>query len=262
MTCIIGLIKRSMNQFNFIGTNLQPMNYGEFRLFVEKWCHNNTTIHIAVVNAYCSVLAHKNKNLSDIYKNAELVVPDGMSFVIWMNLFGNKKVNQFDATNVLLKLIEYSKKLKFSFYFYGGSPTVLNKMTENLKNKFNHINIAGSFSPPFRELTREEKNEVIRNIKQSGARVICVGLGTPKQDNWIKEHKSEFPGVMFVPCGAIFDFFGGRIKKAPSFVSNIGFEWLYRLFSKDFKRLFHRYTFSNIYFIIHFFLQITRLKKY
>ena len=251
-----------MNQFNFIGTILKSMNYEEFRKFIEDWYENNLTVHIAVVNAYCTVLARKNISLAEIYKNAELVVPDGMPFVIWMNCFGKKKVNQFDATNVLLKLIEYSKKLKFSFYFYGGSPTVLNKMMENLKNKFNHINIAGSFSPPFRELTKEERKEIIDNIKKSGARVICVGLGTPKQDNWIREHKSEFPGSLFLPCGAIFDFFGGRIKKAPSFISKIGFEWLYRLFSKDFKRLLHRYTFSNIYFIIHFFLQITRLKKY
>jgi N-acetylglucosaminyldiphosphoundecaprenol N-acetyl-beta-D-mannosaminyltransferase len=251
-----------MHQFNFIGTRLQPMNYGEFRLFVENWFYNNLTIHIAVVNAYCAVLARKNSALAEIYKNAELVVPDGMPFVFWMNLFGNKKVHQFDATNVLLKLIEYSKKLKFSFYFYGGSPTVLNKMTENLKNKFQHINIAGSYSPPFRELSEEEKNWILEDIRASGARVICVGLGTPKQDNWIREHKSEFPGSLFIPCGAIFDFFGGRIKKAPSFISKIGFEWLYRLFSKDFKRLFYRYTFCNIYFMIHFFLQITRLKRY
>jgi N-acetylglucosaminyldiphosphoundecaprenol N-acetyl-beta-D-mannosaminyltransferase len=135
-------------------------------------------------------------------------------------------------------------------------------MIDHLKNRFDHINIAGSFSPPFRELTKEEKRVIIDDIKKSEARVICVGLGTPKQDSWIKEHKSEFSGALFIPCGAIFDFFGGRINKAPSFISKIGFEWLYRLFSKDFKRLFYRYTFSNIYFMAHFFLQITRLKKY
>jgi N-acetylglucosaminyldiphosphoundecaprenol N-acetyl-beta-D-mannosaminyltransferase len=251
-----------MKQFNFIGTRIQPMNYDEFRIFVENWFHNNITVHVAVVNAYCSVLARKNSSLAEIYKNAELVVPDGMPFVFWMNIFGNKKAHQFDATNVLLKLIEYSKTLKYSFYFYGGSPTVLNKMIENLKNKFQHINIAGNYSPPFRELTEEEKNWVLEDIRASGARVICVGLGTPKQDNWIRQHKSELPGSLFIPCGAIFDFFGGRIKKAPSFISKIGFEWLYRLFSKDFKRLFPRYTINNIYFLYNFFLQITGIRKY
>jgi len=251
-----------MDKFNFIGTIIQSMNYPDFKEFIVDWYKTKKTVHIAVVNAYCTVLARKNSELSEIYKNAELVVPDGMPFVIWMNWFGKKKANQFDATNVLLQLIEYSKTLNFSFYFYGGSQGVLNNMIDHLKNRFSHINIAGSFSPPFRELTKDERKEIIDNIKKSGARVICVGLGTPKQDNWIREHKSEFPGSLFIPCGAIFDFFGGRIKKAPSFISKIGFEWLYRLFSKDFKRLFYRYTFSNIYFMIHFFLQITRLKKY
>lgn len=259
---MIGLIKKCMQQFNFIGTKIQSMDYDEFSIFIKDWFYNNITVHIAVVNAYCSVLAHKDKNLAEIYKNAELVVPDGMPFVIWMNIFGRNRVNQFDATNVLLKLIEYSKKLKFSFYFYGGSPRVLNQMIVNLKDRYHHINIAGSFSPPFRELSSQEKRDVISEIELSGARVICVGLGTPKQDNWIKEHKSIFPGVIFLPCGAIFDFFGGRIKKAPSYISKIGFEWLYRLLSKDFKRLFLRYTVDNLYFLFHFILQIFKLKKY
>ena len=244
-----------MRKYNFIGTEIQVMSYEEFNVFIENWYHNNLTVHVAVINAYCTVLARKDKSLSDIYKNAELVVPDGMPFVIWMNFFGRKKANQFDATNTLLKLIEYSKKLKYSFYLYGGSTDVLVKMEHDLKTNFDHINIAGSYSPPFRELSIKEKNEVVNNIKKSGARIVCVGLGTPKQDNWIKEHKSKLPGFLFLPCGAIFDFFGGRIRKAPRFISDIGFEWLFRLFSKDFFRLLPRYTIHNIYFVFHFLLQ-------
>ena len=251
-----------MSKFNFISTEIQAMSYEEFKVFIENWYNNNLTVHVAVVNAYCTVLAHKDVILSNIYKNAELVVPDGMPFVIWMNIFGRKKANQFDATNTLLKLIEYSKKLKYSFYLYGGSPDVLVKMEEDLITNFDHINIAGSYSPPFRELSIIEKNDVINNIKKSGARIVCVGLGTPKQDVWIKEHKSKLTGFLFLPCGAIFDFFGGRIRKSPRFISNIGFEWLYRLFSKDFFRLLPRYTIHNIYFIFHFLLQLLRLRKY
>tara|TARA_B100000945_G_C20392763_1_gene603184 strand:- start:612 stop:1367 length:756 start_codon:yes stop_codon:yes gene_type:complete len=251
-----------MPSFNFIGTKIRCINYAQFRNFVENWFEKKNNVHIAVVNAYCTVLAHKNKYLSDIYSQAELVVPDGRPFVIWMNIFGNQKVQQFDATNVLLKLIEYAKEINYGFYFYGGSESVLENMLFNLKEKYSHINISGSYSPPFRELSLEEKRDVINKIKKSGARIICVGLGTPKQDKWILEHKKEFSGVMFIPCGAIFDFFGGRIKKAPAIVSYLGFEWLYRLFSKDFIRLFRRYTIDNIYFLFHFFLQKTGLNKY
>ena len=241
--------------FDFIGTKVQCLSYRDLYDFVESWFQSNKSVHIAVINAYCTVMAKKNPKLSKIYSESDLSGPDGMPFVHWMSFFSKKKVNQFDATNVLIKLIEFSKIFKYGFYFYGAEQKVLKTMVQNLKNKYNYINISGYYSPPFRDLSVEEKEEIINKIIASKARVVCVGLGTPKQDYWISEHKSKLPGVLFLPCGAIFDFFGGRIKKAPGWISYIGFEWLFRLFSKDFSRLFYRYTILNIYFLFHFFIQ-------
>jgi N-acetylglucosaminyldiphosphoundecaprenol N-acetyl-beta-D-mannosaminyltransferase len=135
-------------------------------------------------------------------------------------------------------------------------------MVNDLKIRYSYLKIAGYYSPPFRPLSQAEKNIIIEKIKLSGARIICVGLGTPKQDFWIEENKDILHGVLFLPCGAIFDFFGGRIKKAPKYISLLGFEWLYRLCSKDFRRLFYRYTVLNIEFLLNFTLQNLKLKKY
>ena len=248
--------------FNFIGTSIQCLSYEDLYDFIADWFDTNKSVHIAVINAYCTVVAHKNELLAKIYSQADLKGPDGMPFVHWMNLFSNKKVDQFDATNVLIKLIEFSKTFNYKFFLYGGEESVLKNMVHNLEIKYPYINISGYYSPPFRELNQTEKDEIVDRIIKSKARIVCVGLGTPKQDYWIYEHKKILKGVLFLPCGAIFDFFGGRIKKAPSLISKMGFEWLYRLFSKDFKRLFHRYTTLNLYFMFHFTLQIFGLKQY
>ncbi|MBI88614.1 MAG: hypothetical protein CMG60_00890 [Candidatus Marinimicrobia bacterium] len=254
--------KNQYKTFNFIGIKIQCLSYLDLYEFIINWLKSESSAHIAVMNAYCLALAHKDNFLSKIYTEANLIGPDGMPFVHWMNLFSNKKVNRFDATNLLIKLIEFSEELKYSFFLYGGEQNVLNKMVKNLKSQYPYIRIADYYSPPFRPLNKTEKENVIKRIKNSKAKIICVGLGTPKQDYWIYEHKHKIDGVLFLPCGAIFDFFGGRIKKAPKIISYIGFEWLYRLFSKDFKRLFYRYTILNMYFLFHLFLQITGIKKY
>ena len=118
----------------------------------------------------------------------------------------------------------------------------------------------GYYSPPFRPLAQEEDDAICEEINRLKPDILCVGLGTPKQDFWIDEHIEKIKGTVMIPCGAIFDFFGGRVEKAPDWISKLGFEWLYRLFSKDFKRLFYRYTIQNISFLWHFFLQLTGLR--
>jgi N-acetylglucosaminyldiphosphoundecaprenol N-acetyl-beta-D-mannosaminyltransferase len=135
-------------------------------------------------------------------------------------------------------------------------------MVKYFKKKFPYINLVGYYSPPFKELTTEEKKSAIDSINILNPDIIFVGLGTPKQDYWIDENIEKIRGGILVTCGATFDFFGGRIKMAPKWTQKAGFEWLFRLFSKDFKRLWERYTIMNIKFLFLFFLQIICIRKY
>jgi len=137
---------------------------------------------------------------------------------------------------------------------------VVMKMKANLESMFPHIRIVGYRSPPFRPLTDEEDREICDEINRLKPDIVCVGLGTPKQDYWIDDHITKIKGSVIIPCGAIFDFLGGRVKRAPKFIQRSGFEWLYRLLSKDFSRLFKRYTIMNIIFLWNFGLQIFGLR--
>lgn len=253
----------NFGKYNFLGTLIDCLTYEDMYRKVDEWLENKQTRshHIAVVNAYCVTSAFQDNELQKIYNQADIVGPDGMPFVYWMRLFLNQPCDQFDASSVVTKLAERSKETGYTFYLFGGYPEVTNNMKLKLEELYPHIKIVGSHCPPFRPLTEKENQEIINEINALKPDILCISLGTPKQDYWINENIEKIKGSVMVPCGAIFDFFGGRIKRSPQCISRLGIEWLYRLFSKDFKRLWYRYTVLNVIFLWNFFLQKIGLKR-
>lgn len=249
---------------NFLGIGITPVTYNQVFDMVDEWIKDKTTRshHIACVNAYCTALALTDARVKKIYNSADITGPDGMPFVYWIRLFTKYKCDRIAAPDTILKLAEHAKITNYTFYLYGGAPDVCLKMKQYLEERFPHINIVGHYSPPFRPLTDEENQQVLDNINSLKPDIICVGLGTPKQDYWIDDNLEKIRGSVLVASGATFDFFGGRIKMAPEFIRKSGLEWVYRLFSKDFKRLWKRYIIRHAMFIGHFFLEITHLKQY
>jgi len=255
-------VRKDLAKYNFIGTEIAAVTYDDLINYVNWWLKNKETRshHIAVINAYCATLAYTNERLAEIYSKADLVGPDGMPFVYWLRMVSGRACDQFDASSIVLRLAEESAQTHYRFYLYGGDKEVVIKMKRKLENLFPHIKIVGFKSPPFRPLTSDEDKKVCEEINALKPDIICVGLGTPKQDYWIDDHITKIYGAVFIPCGAVFDFFGGRIKRAPDIISKLGIEWLYRLFGKDFKRLWYRYTVMNIIFLWFFALQLLGLK--
>ncbi len=242
---------------NFLGIPIEALTYEDMAHRIDHWISKNgaRSHHIACVNAFCVALSTQNKELFRIYNGADIIGPDGMPFVKWIRRFLKVPCDRFDAPDIILYLADISKDKKYSFYFYGGSPEVLEGMCSFLTKRFPHINIVGKMSPPFRPMTPEEDKQLCDEINSLRPDIVCVGLGTPKQDYWIDEHLNKIRGSVFVASGATFDFFGGRIQMAPERIRQAGFEWLYRLFSKDFTRLWRRYTIYNFVFMWKFLLQ-------
>jgi N-acetylglucosaminyldiphosphoundecaprenol N-acetyl-beta-D-mannosaminyltransferase len=264
MTSLRDRLKISEDIANFLGIAVRALTYDDFFKFIESWISNKDgrSHHVALINAFCAVSTLSDSRLSNIYKKADITVPDGMPFVYWIRALLKKRCHQFDASSILTNLIRRSFTKGYTFYLYGGHPDVLTKMKSGLESTYPSIKIIGCQSPPFRPLTVEEDNAVCDEINRLKPDILCIGLGTPKQDYWIEDHLTRIKGTVMIPCGAIFDFFGGRIKRAPAYWQKSGLEWLYRLFSKDFKRLFRRYTVLNIVFLLNFFYQIVGLRNY
>lgn len=255
---------KTRKTYNFVGLDVEALVYKDFFKKVDGWLADKTrrSSHVAIINAFCAASSLKDPGLKEIYRRADLIAPDGRPFVYWLRLFLKRPCDQFDASSIVMELAKESGAKNYTFYLYGGAPDVLIKMKENLERLYPHIQIVGYHSPPFRPMAQEEDQAICEEINRLRPDILCVGLGTPKQDYWIADHKKKIRGAVFIPCGAIFDFFGGRIKRAPEIVTKSGFEWLYRLFSKDFKRLWHRYTVMNGLFLWNFLLQQIGVKKF
>ena len=251
------------NYYNFAGIGIESISYADMVNRIDQWLVNKEgrSHHIACINAYCVALSLFDSRLNKIYNSSDIAGPDGMPFVKWIRTMIDRECDRFDAPGIALYLADKAKEKGYTFYLYGAAPDVLEETQRFLLAKFPHLQIVGSMSPPFRALTEEEDTTICAEINHLKPDIFLVGLGTPKQDYWIEDHLEKVRGSVFVASGATLDFFGGRIKMAPKWIRVSGFEWLYRLFSKDFNRLWKRYTYYNYIFLKYFFLQMCGVKK-
>lgn len=245
---------------NILGIHIKPLSYEEMFLIYDNWlADKESQSHtLAVINVHICVSALMKKSLRDIYNSADLVGPDGMPFLLWARAFYKKNSDRFYAPDLMLQVASRAKEKGYTFYLYGGYPGASEKIEDYLKVRFDGIQVVGSYSPPFRELSSGEDDVICEMINKAKPDFLWIGLGSPKQDVWIYNHRKKLKGCIIVPSGATFDFFSGRIRQAPKWIRDIGFEWLYR-FTQDFYRLWQRYTIYNFIFVFVFFLQQIRV---
>ena len=153
----------------------------------------------------------------------------------------------FNAINISYEFSPKTIEPAPTIFLYGSSQRTLELLTHKIHKTFEKVVIAGVYSPPYRDLTKSEKGNVIEMINRSGAGIIWIGLGCPKQEKWMMENSGKISGVM-VGVGAAFDFYAGNIKRAPITLQKIGLEWLYRLLLEP-RRLWRRYLVTNSSFM-------------
>jgi N-acetylglucosaminyldiphosphoundecaprenol N-acetyl-beta-D-mannosaminyltransferase len=250
-------------KMNMLGINMDCLSYREMDAAFDCWLADKESQarNLALVNVNCCVSALFDKNLRDIYNSADMVGIDSMPFLKWARAFYKKDCDRLYAPDILLHVSKQAKAKGYTFFLYGGYSGAPERMEAYLKERFEGINVVGKYSPPFRSLTEKENDAICDMINEARADFLWIGLGSPKQDMWIREHKHKLKACIIVPSGATFDFFSGRIKQAPQVIREFGFEWLYRLM-QDFRRLWVRYTIYNVIFIAVFILQLTRIVRF
>jgi N-acetylglucosaminyldiphosphoundecaprenol N-acetyl-beta-D-mannosaminyltransferase len=180
--------------------------------------------------------------------DADLTVPDGMPLVWMMRLKGFPYQERVYGPTLMLHVLEAAAQENLPVGFYGGSPDVLNMLIKRVQARYAGLQVAFSCSPPFREMSQEEDLAVIEQINRSGVRILFVGLGCPKQEIWMAEHRSKVEAVM-IGVGAAFDFHAGVKAQAPASLQSLGLEWLFRLFTEP-RRLWKRYLYHNPRFVL------------
>ncbi len=208
-------------------------------------------------NVHSLVQAQEDSNYRETLHRATLCVPDGMPLVWLLRLKGHNIRHRVYGPDLMLLLCEEAAKRGWRCFLYGGAPGVPEQLKEVLEKRFPGLKIVGTYSPPFRLLTAEEDEAVCAMINATKPDIVWVGLGSPKQDIWMYEHREKLDVSVMHGVGAAFDFLTGRVKQAPRWMMNAGLEWLFRLFQEP-RRLWRRYTLTNLKFVIYLLVHVLR----
>ena len=245
-----------------LGVRVHPLRMDETLSLLEQWIQERGQSRYVVASGMHAVMeSRRNPLFKQVVDQADLFVPDGISLVWAARLHGYPISKRVCGSDLMWELLKVSEERGYSHFFYGDTEETLKMLTERLQSRFPGIKIAGSHSPPFRPLTAEEDAAETRIINQSGADVVWVGLGLPKQELWMFQHRDALNVPVAVGVGAAFKFHSGHVKRAPPWIGDHGLEWLWRLCHEP-RRIWRRALVDGPQFAGHLMLELSRLKKY
>ena len=222
---------------------------GPYKSFLEaivKLAYSKQSSYICVANVHMLVEAYKDKAFEAVVNNADIATPDGMPIAKSFIPLYSINQNRVAGMSLLPHLLEECQKSGMGAYFYGGTQSMLDTTREYCSATYPGLKIAGLYSPPFRPLTPDEEEEIARNINNSGASIVFVALGCPKQEKWMASMKGRVNACM-VGIGGALPVMVGLQKRAPKWMQKASLEWLYRL-GQEPGRLFKRYAVTNSIF--------------
>ena len=209
---------------------------------------------VEAANTHVAALSRHDSEFGKAMDKFDLICPDGMPLVWSVNRQlpnGEKLTDRVYGPTLMLKTIESTQsKLELKHFLFGGKQSTLDKLQQRFSNDYPETTIAGAYSPPFGEWPDDEFDRICQKIRDSKANLVWVGLGCPKQEHWIAQHKDQLPAAVYFGIGAAFAFHAGEVKQAPAWVQKYGIEWAYRL-CKEPRRLFKRYVTYNTLFVWH-----------
>lgn len=236
-----------MERYNILGTNINVTNIEDTVNKIVKDINNIKGEYICVSNVHTIVMGTENQHYKDIQNNSYMSLPDGKPLSMVINGKNPGTCRRVTGPDIMERLFEVSEKEGYSHYFYGSTEETLELLMKSVTKKHPKLRIAGAYSPPFRPLKDEEEAIIIKEINSIKPDILWVGLGAPKQEIWMHNHRNKIDSLM-IGVGAGFDYHAGKIKRAPKWIQNLSLEWFFRLLQEP-KRLWKRYLYTNIKFL-------------
>jgi N-acetylglucosaminyldiphosphoundecaprenol N-acetyl-beta-D-mannosaminyltransferase len=243
-----------------LGMRLDETSYEDTTNRVISWAESGDYRYVCAANVHMVMEAYDSEDFRKIINKADIVTPDGMPIVLMLRILGLKNQSRVYGPTLMKYICEASAQSAVSVGFYGSTPETLKALVRNLTDRFVNLKVDYAYSPPFHPLTPEEDETTIKEINASQIKILFVGLGCPKQEQWMAAHHCQVKAVM-VGAGAGFDFFAGTKKQAPQWMMRIGLEWLFRLFTEP-KRLWRRYLYNNPRFLCLAAMQLLNLRDF
>ena len=231
-----------------LGVKIAAINMDWLLKYLENHISKLSGDYICVSNVHTTVTASEDEQYMRIQNGGVMAIPDGGPLSSVGRKRGFVEMERITGPSLMEEIFKISAEKGYRHYFYGATDDTLIKLKRKLLEKYPGIQIAGMFSPPFKNtLTAEEDMEHVQRINEASADFVWIGLGAPKQGRWMAAHQGKIKGLM-IGVGAGFDYHADNIKRAPEWMQKNNLEWLYRLL-QDPKRLFKRYLHTNPKFI-------------
>jgi N-acetylglucosaminyldiphosphoundecaprenol N-acetyl-beta-D-mannosaminyltransferase len=227
-----------------LGVPIKALSVDDVIEAIDQWVTNGDQKYICTMDVHALTVIRADPDLRRIYGAAEMVTPDGMPLVWYLRHHGFPQAQRVCGPDLMPAVMNAFQGLGYRHYLYGASERTLQALMKELKNRFPGIKIVGAYSPPYRGLAPREAAQIDRMINDTAPDIVWVGLGAPKQDRWMAEHRATLNAPVLIGVGAAFDMVGGTIPRAPEIMQRAGLEWIFRIALEP-RRLLGRYVVSN-----------------
>jgi N-acetylglucosaminyldiphosphoundecaprenol N-acetyl-beta-D-mannosaminyltransferase len=239
-----------------LGMRVDATTYRAAADQIVTWARLSESRYVCIAAVNNVMQARDDAAFRDAMNGADLVTADGMPLVWGLRWLGVREATRVYGPDLTPIALAAAERERIPVGFYGASPDVLAALLARVRQRWPSLDVAFAHSPPFGELSPEDDESIVDEMNASGAKVLFVGLGCPKQERWMASHRGKVDAVM-LGVGAAFDFLAGTKPQAPRWVRAVGLEWLFRLATEP-RRLFKRYLRQNPRFAMLFAMQIVR----
>jgi N-acetylglucosaminyldiphosphoundecaprenol N-acetyl-beta-D-mannosaminyltransferase len=227
---------------------------------VARWIDDGEQHYVCVTGVHGVMESQRDPDLIRIHNESGLTIPDGAPMLWAGRMAGAAEMRRMRGPDFMLALCERAAERGWGSFFYGGAEGTPETLVRRLTERFPSLRVCGTYSPPFRELTPEEDEEIVERINASGADLVWVGLSTPKQERWMDAVSGRVRAPALLGVGAAFDIHAGLVPEAPAWIRPTGFEWAYRLYRNP-RRLWRRYLRNNPSFVARILRHPPRLRR-
>lgn len=250
----------SFPRTNILGVGVSAITMQRALDQMACWIEERQQTYVVVANVHTVMETQSRPEYRAVVNRADMVTPDGMPLVVLSRWLGQPHVERVYGPDVMVAFSALAAERGYRQYYFGGAEGTPERLAATLQQQFPGLPVAGTHSPPFRPLTAEKDRAVVDRINDAAPDVVWVGLGCPKQDFWMAEHRDRLNAPVLIGVGAAFDFLSGQKQQAPRWMMRYSLEWLYRLWQEP-RRLWRRYLIYNPLFVVLVLLQIAGLRR-
>ena len=242
-------MKEELQYCTILKTNINVTNMEQTISYITENLEELKGNYICVSNVHTTVMAYRDEAYRKVQNSGAMALPDGQPLSIVSRKRGFKDAQRVPGPDLMPRILKLSEEKGYTHYFYGSTEKTLEQLKKSMLDAYPKLQIVGMYSPPFRKLTEEEDEQIIKQINDTKPDFVWVALGAPKQENWMYQHQNKVNGLM-IGVGAAFDFLAGTTKRAPAWMQKLCLEWVFRIL-QDPKRMLPRYLSTNFAFLYH-----------